>query len=98
MVQNVDELACCLQVQRLQRYATYGHLKQLVLKMITDAMHDHQGTSESLQQVRCANAVQLLCAYPKYWLCFLGYGLKTAGFDSLPSLQTIACLEADIAD
>ena len=24
------------QVQRLQRYATYGHMKQLVLRMIAD--------------------------------------------------------------
>ena len=25
-----------MQVQRLQRYATYGHLKQLVLRMIAE--------------------------------------------------------------
>lgn len=28
-------------VQRLQRFATYGHLKQLVLRIIADELHDH---------------------------------------------------------
>lgn len=28
-------------VQRLQRFATYGHLKQLVLRIIADELHEH---------------------------------------------------------
>ena len=31
---------CSLQVQRLQRFATYGLLKQVVLKMIADELQD----------------------------------------------------------
>lgn len=31
---------CTLQVQRLQRFATYGLLKQVVLKMIADELQD----------------------------------------------------------
>ena len=30
------QMCFALQVQRLQRYATYGHLKQLVLRLIAD--------------------------------------------------------------
>lgn len=34
-------LFCDMQVQRLQRFATYGYLKQVVLKMIASDLTDH---------------------------------------------------------
>lgn len=33
-------------VQRLQRFATYGHLKQLVLRIIADDMAQHPTTQK----------------------------------------------------
>ena len=36
-------------VQRLQRFATYGHLKQLVLRMIADEMGDGRVTDVKSQ-------------------------------------------------
>ena len=45
-------------VQRLQRYGTYGHLKQVVLAIIANeiAQHDAQ-TKSTLQQLKCAPAI-----------------------------------------
>ena len=44
-------------MQRLQRHATYGHFKQLVLQIIADDVidiaHDH---SHTFEQLRCALA------------------------------------------
>lgn len=36
-------------VQRLQRFATYGHLKQLVLRIIADDMAEHPTTHKESQ-------------------------------------------------
>ena len=36
-------------VQRLQRFATYGHLKQLVLRIIADDMANHPTTQKESQ-------------------------------------------------
>ena len=38
-----SSLPKCLQVQRLQRFATYGYLKQVVLKMIAADLADGTG-------------------------------------------------------
>ena len=45
------------QVQRLQRYATYGHMKQLVLRMIADDVvtvsKDMSGRIAALRYILC---------------------------------------------
>ena len=68
LTKNLDGLVCCaltllpssicgcLQVQRLQRFATYGYLKQIVLKMIASDLADPHGSlsdeqSEALDMV-----------------------------------------------
>ncbi|KAL4434088.1 hypothetical protein ABPG75_000529 [Micractinium tetrahymenae] len=38
-------------VQRLQRFATYGHLKQLVLRIIADDMATHPSTQKESQEL-----------------------------------------------
>ncbi|KAI3434801.1 hypothetical protein D9Q98_002859 [Chlorella vulgaris] len=38
-------------VQRLQRFATYGHLKQLVLRIIADDMAEHPTTQKESQEL-----------------------------------------------
>jgi len=46
------------QVQRLQRHATYGHLKQLVLRMIAEDVLAETETqaADMLSALRCARA------------------------------------------
>ena len=42
-------------VQRLQRYGTYGHLKQVVLAIIANEIAQQQAQTQStLQQLKCA--------------------------------------------
>ena len=44
-----------VQVQRLQRHATYGHFKQLVLQLIADDVIDiGHDPSQAFAQLRCA--------------------------------------------
>ena len=47
--------ACGAQVQRLQRHATYGHLKQLVLRMIAEdvLVETETQASNMLSALRC---------------------------------------------
>jgi hypothetical protein len=40
-------------VQRLQRFATYGSLKQQVLRIITDELAEGEEGQQALQKVRC---------------------------------------------
>ena len=54
-------------VQRLQRFGTYGHLKQVVLAIIANEISQQQALTQStLQQLRrvprCALACGHLCA------------------------------------
>ena len=43
-------------VQRLQRYGTYGHLKQVVLAIIANEIAQQQAqTKSTLQQLKCAH-------------------------------------------
>ena len=42
-----------VQVQRLQRYGTYGHLKQMVLKMIMeDVIAQGTAVAETVARIR----------------------------------------------
>ena len=56
-------------VQRLQRYGTYGHLKQVVLAIIANEIAQQQAQTQStLQQLKCAdsspgNACQVTSKY-----------------------------------
>lgn len=61
----------CLQVQRLQRFATYGYLKQVVLKMIAADLAD--GTGADLLSDDQSEAISMVTA--------LRYSLH---FSSLP--------------
>ena len=43
-------------VQRLQRYGTYGHLKQVVLAIIANEIAQQQAqTKSTLQQLKCGH-------------------------------------------
>ena len=53
-----------VQVQRLQRYATYGHLKQLVLRLIAD---DVVALSEEMSDKVMALRQASLIFVPQSW-------------------------------
>jgi hypothetical protein len=56
-------------VQRLQRFATYTHLKQVVLRMITEDMRQ-RGKAPSFSsalQVRLSLVAEQYCCLCVYW-------------------------------
>ena len=58
-------------VQRLQRFATYGHLKQLVLRLIADDMATHPTTQKESQVGVRAMRVGGSCGCRGGWRCGL---------------------------
>ena len=47
---NHTQCPCFSVLQRLQRFSTYGHLKQMVLKMIVDEMASPEGKEKAAAQ------------------------------------------------
>lgn len=44
--------AGCFPVQRLQRFSTYGHLKQVVLRMIVEEISGEPGTKGAVKDLK----------------------------------------------